>query len=176
MTEDRFWQLIDTRLKAGGDIVRHADVLVAELSRMPIEEILSYESHYVRLSFEAYDRKLWAAASILEDLGDDDFLDFRDWLISQGKAAYFQVLNEPENLINLAEPGERVTAEEMGSVARRAYLARTGSDDFPALFTPPPHPAIKNASLVWLKPEGCSDEQRLRVLFPKLWEKFRGPG
>lgn len=173
MNLDTFWELIErTSTEAGGDIEQQVAALVRELSALPIEEIFRFEEYLVQHSQKAYDAKLHAAGSVIDDLSDDDFQDFRLWLISRGKAAYSRCLDDPEALVEIAHPGDGITAEEMGAIASRAYREKTGTNDFSARFSPLPYPELKNSSLAWKTPEGYADPVRLRVLFPKLWARF----
>lgn len=46
----------------------------------------------------AYKYGLWSAVRLMGHATDDGFTDFRAWLISQGKEAYFAALKEPDTL------------------------------------------------------------------------------
>ena len=176
MNEETFWQLIDrTRQASGGDIVLQCNLLVSALERMPVPDIFGYEDIYVRLVHAAFDERLWAAGCIMDDLSDDGFLDFRSWLISRGKTAYTECVKDPESLVNYATRGERVTAEEMNSVAARAYQLKTGTGSFVDSYVPKQEcPEIKDASFDWKTAEGYPDQDRLRLIFPKLFSTFGG--
>ena len=43
---------------------------------------------------------LWDAASVIKEYGcsDDGFIDFRAWLIAQGKDVYMNALRDPDTL------------------------------------------------------------------------------
>src|SRR4051794_34892070 len=131
MDEIGFWKLIDTsRNEADGDAEKQVAALVRELSRMPVEEIISYEELFIHYLDQSYDTRLWAAGNIIDELSDDGFLDFRAWLVSRGRDAFVRCLKDPEELTAVAKVGEMVTAEEMGIVSHRAYKLKTGTDDF----------------------------------------------
>ena len=174
MDDSKFWELIDAaRAEAQGDVEKQSTVLTRILSQFPVEEILGYEHRFAHYLDKAYDKAIWAAGSILEDLGDDDFHDFRAWLISRGKTAYFEVLKDPEKLAEIAEVGERVTSEEFNWVPGNAYEAKTGKDDFGFIREPPEiDQELRNASLSYTTDEGYADPERLRALYPRLFKKF----
>ncbi len=174
MTENEFWNLIDTSRAEAGErnVEGQVVVLVAALAGLPTEDIISFQKHFSGFSREAYDFRLFAAASVLDDLSDDGFHDFRSWLVSRGKTAFFRCLNDPETLAEIADLGDRVAVEEMGWVASEAYKQKTGRDDFDLLSESVPYPEFRNYDLKWVTPEGYADEARLKVLFPKLWAKF----
>ena len=48
----------------------------------------------------AYQYGLWTAASVIERGGctDDGFIDFRGWLIAQGREVYMATLKDPDSL------------------------------------------------------------------------------
>ncbi len=170
----QFWGLIEeSRRQSGSDPAGQAAILATMLSGFSIDEIIQFESFLVDLLWRAYDAKLIGASTIIvEDMDDDDFMDFRLWLVSQGRFAYEQSLKDPETLADLVDQDQCVKAFEMGSVAHEAYRKKTGKDDFHCVYAPPPSPELKNESFVWQTKEGYADVDRLRVLFPRLWAKF----
>jgi len=174
MDQSTFWGLIDSaRNKAAGDTEEMAEILVNTLGGRSVEDIIAFEKLLDQYSRKAYDARLFAAASILDEMSDDDFDYFRFWLISRGEQAFLECVKNPEALAEVAEPDEPVTAEEIGSVPSRAYERKTGKSDFASKFSPAPYPPMKNSSLVWRTSEGYADPARLRELFPALWDRFR---
>jgi hypothetical protein len=176
MNEDLFWELIDAaRLEADGEIESQVAALEKKLSLMSLQAIVDFQNLFVRFLDHAYDERLWAAGNILDELSDDCFHDFRAWLISRGKDAYFRCLDNPESLADIVAPGDRVTAEEMNAVPGSAYRQKTGQD-VSELFSPRSRePELKNSSLIWKTPEGHSDPERLCALYPKLCALFGKP-
>jgi hypothetical protein len=176
MNEDQFWGIIErSRDKCNGEVESQAAELIRELSLLPEESIADYEAHFLRFMERAYDARLWAAGCILDELSDDGFTDFRAWLISRGRDAYFHCLENPEKLADFAVPGGRVTAEEINSVAYRAYSTRTGRQDFFERFSFEFSPSLKNQTLSWKTAEGFPDPERLCSLFPQLCRRFGAP-
>jgi len=175
MNDEMFWNLIEgARLKSGGAVGRQIDELVQQLSKLSVVEIIEFENGFVRFLDEACDEKLWAAGSIIDELSDDGFWDFRAWIILQGKESFLRCLENPETLASMVSVGDRITAEEMCGVSQAAYRLRTGNDDFSAVYRPQfEHPPIKNANLSWKTADGYPDTEVLSALFPILWQKFR---
>ena len=54
----------------------------------------------------AYQYGLWNAASIMcNGCSDDGFIDFRGWLIAQGRDIYFGALKDPDSLADVPAYG-----------------------------------------------------------------------
>jgi hypothetical protein len=176
MTEDQFWTIIDEcREKCDGEVECQAAQLIERLSREPEKAIAEYQAHFLRFMDQAYDARVWAAGSLLDELSDDGFTDFRAWLISRGRNPYFRCLANPEELTEIATPGERVTAEEINSVAYKAYSTKTGRSDFFERFHFDFSPTLKNEALAWKTVQGFPDPEKLCSLFPQLCRRFGTP-
>src|SRR5579859_1441472 len=100
LDEDRFWQLIEeAKAKSGGDGERQVQLLVDKLAEMSIANIFAFGEMMDHFKDLAYFRELWTAANdVCGGLGNDGFMDFRAWLIAQGKQVFFDVLRDPEIL------------------------------------------------------------------------------
>jgi len=104
MNKDKFWEMIETaRASAKGDYDKTEKLLINSLKRLSNHDIVLYKDindEYIRLA----DRKgIYDAACNLNDygLGDDAFLDFRAWLVGQGKEAYMNALKDSESILKL---------------------------------------------------------------------------
>ena len=75
----------------------------------------------------AYQYGLWDAASIIKEYGcsDDGFIDFRAWLIAQGKEVYMNALKDPDTLADIQPYGD-CSFECMSYVGDYAYEQLTG--------------------------------------------------
>jgi hypothetical protein len=168
-----FWSLISESVnECDNDIEKQSEWLMRRLSERSLREIFEFQQHLLRHRQEAYDGRLLAAAAVLDDMDDDDFQDFRVWLVSRGKTTFEKCLENPEALVEVVHPGDRVTAHEIGRVAARAYEQVAGVDEFDLHFQPALPPARLKNSILWQTSEGYADPARLRVLFPRLWERF----
>src|SRR4051794_334529 len=113
MTDAQFWKLIDASRTHAHDVEEQAKLLTDELTKCDVIELLDFRRSFSWYLQDANDERLWAAGTIIDELSDDGFYDFRAWLISRGKEAYFHCLKDPEELCEYATPGERITAEEL---------------------------------------------------------------
>ena len=137
MNKDVFWQMIgDAREKCGGDYDMIQMELTEQLSLMSPQDIRLYKDindEYVRLA----DREgVYEAGSGLQfpgersGLSDDGFLDFRCWLIGQGKEIYMNTMKNPDSLLSagLSPRGDYYEWECFNYIAYDAYDKNTGSD------------------------------------------------
>lgn len=67
----------------------------------------------------AYRNNLWAAcAATHSHCSDDGFIDFRSWLISQGKEVYMSALHDPDTLAGVDIPEGKANFERYGYIQR----------------------------------------------------------
>jgi hypothetical protein len=161
-----FWELIDkTRSASSGDHHKQAELLVAELTKLTETEILNYQEILDDLQDESYIAELWEVAYILDmGCGDDGFMDFRAWLIGQGKDIFDKTLVNPESLVDFVELGQETKSEALLYVAQHAFELRTGKS---AEFMPKPRKPSPQ-----LKGTHAKDEKAILERFPKAREKF----
>jgi hypothetical protein len=91
-------------------------------------------------------------------------VDFRSWLISQGRLYYEQALKTPERAADDAIPREEAECEEFAYAADYAY-ERAMAAEMPAVPGSLPTPA-KPAGEPW-------KEEALVGLYPQLYARFR---
>lgn len=126
MNIGEFWTIIGT---CAVHPTNRDKVLVGELTRLPLAEVLSFQRHFIELRHIAYRWDLWGAAYLLENgCGDDGFLDFRSGLISLGQSKFEMALRDPDSLS--AYWGLSICHEGFGYAAYDAYKAITGRDIF----------------------------------------------
>jgi hypothetical protein len=125
-----FWQVIDnTRDAADNDTGRQSELLEERLSRLPPQQIVSFQRVRHRLDERAYTWALWGAAYVIEDgCSDDCFRDFRAYLISLGSGPYEHALRDPDSLASVVEDAEEGDWENADNVAPDAYESATGED------------------------------------------------
>lgn len=167
MDKARFWQLIvASRKRAQGSMEAQVRELSAALAALPPPEIEQFQRIFYEHMDAAFHWDLWGAAYIIgEGCSDEDFIDFRAWLISMGPEVYSSALQSAEHLADLAarDDIEDFFFEEFNYVPGQVYEERTGSE----------MPFIDRQ--VRSEPEGepwDEDESVLPQRFPRLWAAF----
>ncbi len=162
MDDDRFWSFIGAARDAAGDDVedRVSGLEQVLLNHHP-DEILEFQHKYDELLARACRWDLWGAATLMNGgCSDDGFRYFRDWLISEGEAAYEAALAGPESLADVAQD-EEFELEAFGYVAAEVYEQMTDAEMPRGRSVEPASPAGKE----W-------DEDDLPRLFPRLARKY----
>lgn len=74
---------------------------------------------------------LWDAVGIMKEYGcsDDGFIDFRAWLIAQGREVYFAALADPDSLADVVPYGD-CCFEQLSYVGDYAYEQLTGKSAY----------------------------------------------
>ena len=166
MDTKEFWQLIDkTHSASGGDPDQQAELLVTELTKLSEAEIIDYQEILDDSQDEAYIAELWEMAYILDmGCGDDGFMDFRAWLIGQGKAVFEKALVDPESLVDYVEVGQDTKSMALLYVAQHAYELKKGNDDDMLPSRSKPTPELKGTS--------SENEDAILKRFPRATAKF----
>lgn len=166
MEKARFWELISaTRLKANGNMDKHVNNLREELLKLEPEEIIDFERHLRDCMDRAYNWDLWGAAYIIGGgCSDDNFIDFRSWLISMGKDIFESALKDTETLSDVVDRPdiEDCFFEEFLYVPGKVYEEKLGSE----------MPFLDRG--ISSEPQGRAweEDEELQERFPKLWKKF----
>lgn len=127
MDKESFWNVIGevNRCVDGGDqeaVLEATRKKLMEYSAADIARWHEIRGVYMEL---AYRNDLWAAcAATGTHCSDDGFIDFRSWLISQGREVYMQVLQDPDSLAEVDIPAEGADFEAYGYVAINAYAQK----------------------------------------------------
>lgn len=189
MNKEEFWQTIETVNHAVPDgnhelIVKQ---MCEELLRCSPQDILDWHLIMQEYNNAAYRNDLWAACTALgAHDSDDGFIDFRTWLISQGKTIYMDAMRDPDTLAANPHTGKEMNFEAFGACAIDAYrkkLNLTGRDCFMKPYDDlnkhelsdqlvkdiqseiPQHP---DASSIHLP-------QNYSVQFPRIWARMSDP-
>lgn len=163
MTEDVFWQVLEEARAEAENAYELADKLTGRLEAFKLSDIVGFQKIFNQRMAQACRYDLWAVAYIVQGgSSDDDFENFRAWLISRGRATFEAALRDPERAAD-DPPESEFDAEPLLFAAAAAYAGkhRQGGDLFDKL--PEIDPELQGSP--W-------DERDLPKLFPKLCKRF----
>lgn len=128
INKDTFWALISqSKEHCGQDM--DASIQWLEDRLLTMEPQQSQNFHDIMHAYvDAADKYgLWTAGEIMCEYGctDDGFLDFRAWVIAQGKDVYMAALNDPDSLADVPAYGG-CQFESLLYVGDMAYEKLTG--------------------------------------------------
>lgn len=140
INKDTFWALIgQAKEHPGGP----SEWLMEQLMGLGPEQAKRFDT-MVRVYMDlAYQYGLWSAASVMEQYGcsDDGFIDFRGWLVGQGKEVYMAAMADPDSLASAADYQDQLFGFQP-SVGDCAYEELTGRDAYQD-FDPAEYQALK---------------------------------
>lgn len=127
MNKEQFWRIVED-VRSSADHRDQGAVLFAlqeQLRKLPSAEIMEWQEIFQFYDDAAYRDELWAASGAMgAHCSDDGFMDFRSWLISQGRDVYMAALRDPESLAEVDTEGQSLNFEEYAYVAPKAYAQR----------------------------------------------------
>lgn len=127
MDKERFWSVMkDVNSSVDGfDQQAVLEATRKKLMEFPAADIARWHQIKDVYMDMAYRKELWAAcAATGTHCSDDGFIDFRSWLISQGREIYMQVLKDPDSLVEVELPREGAEFELYGYIAIDAYAQK----------------------------------------------------
>lgn len=132
ITKDTFWTLIDqAKAQWGHEPSEPNEWLMDQLVAMGSEQAKRFDT-IARVYMDlAYQYGLWTAASVMERHGcsDDGFIDFRAWLVGQGRDVYMAALKDPDSLAD-APPYYDCQFDSLPLMGDYAYEKLTGRDAY----------------------------------------------
>lgn len=127
MNKEQFWRIVDD-VRSSANHRDQGAILFAlqeQLRKLPSAEIMEWQEIFQFYDDAAYRDELWAASGAMgAHCTDDGFMDFRSWLISQGRDVYMAALRDPESLAEVDTEGQSLNFEEYAYVAPKAYAQR----------------------------------------------------
>ena len=132
MNKKEFWQTIESvnRMVPDGNHEMVVKQMCEELLRYSPQDILDWHLILREYNRAAYRNDLWAACTALgAHASDDGFVDFRTWLISQGKNIYMDAMRDPDTLAANPHAGKEMNFEAFGSCAIDAYRKKLNLTD-----------------------------------------------
>lgn len=140
MGEARFWRIIDNARGTSDPMAPTVlpSALAQQLSGMADADVLSFEVRFSDEMTRLNRWPLWAAGFVASGgLGDDEFYDFRAWLIGKGRVVVDQAVTDPDGLASYLTDADWATdqlgSEELPYAIYDVVAARFGqsrSDDF----------------------------------------------
>lgn len=125
MTPDEFWDNI--RATRRRDAEEHAERLITRLAKRPADDIVAFGRVWAGLHAAAYTSALWGAAYLMNGgCSDDGFIDFRSWLLLQGREVFEAAVADPDSLAAARWEPDEAFCECYP--APDAYAAATGTD------------------------------------------------
>ena len=135
MNQETFWALLrEAKDKCGQNLRAEADWITEQLLFMGSDQALAF--HEIMDAYKELANRygLWNAADLMMDwCSDDGFIDFRAWLIAQGKEVYLAALKEPDSLAEVTPYGG-CTFESLSYVGYHAYEKLTGRSAYMARY------------------------------------------
>lgn len=131
INKDTFWELIaQAKKQCGQNQNAFVQWLEDRLTAMGPEQALNFDAIIHAYRDLAYKYGLWSAASILcKGCTDDGFIDFRGWLIAQGREVYMAALKDPNSLADVSAYGG-CCFEDISYVGNSVYEKLTGLDSY----------------------------------------------
>src|ERR1035441_8731597 len=123
MNTDLFWQIIEATHAANQE--EQLEGFRRGLQRLTPKELIEFERLFVERSFAAYSWDLWLVAWLCQGgrCSDDNFSDFRKWLISRGRAIYEAALENADVLADEMRKTEDPEFELFGYIPIETYEA-----------------------------------------------------
>lgn len=132
INKESFWDLIhEAKNACGQDMDAMLAYLIDRLVSMGPTQAQDF--HDILHAYEDLADKfgLWDAAGVMKEYGcsDDGFIDFRAWLIAQGRDAYLSALADPDSLAEVIPYGD-CYFETLSYVGDYAYEQLTGKSAY----------------------------------------------
>lgn len=132
---DAFWDLIaGAKRECGQDMDASLQWLTERLTTLGPQQAQDFHDILHGYKHLAYKYGLWTAATMMcgDGCSDDGFMDFRAWLIAQGKEVYLAALADPDSLADV-EPYGGCQFESFSYVASKVLNTLTGRGAYVAL-------------------------------------------
>ncbi|KAF2510247.1 DUF4240 domain-containing protein [Flavobacterium zhairuonense] len=165
MDEDLFWKIIQkTKDISGGNFEEQQEELANELRKLTADELILFGNSFRNFRGQANTWELWGAIYIiLGGCSDDNFNDFREWVIAQGQGFYYKTITDPESLSEIeTHLIEDFEWEGFGYLPGIIFEELTGQKM--------PYPFQENH--ITTGNEWNEDNDDLKRMFPKLSAKY----
>lgn len=181
MDPDAFWDLIaGAKRECGQDMDASLQWLTERLTALGPQQAQDFHDILHGYKHLAYKYGLWTAATLMCGNGcsDDGFMDFRAWLIAQGKEVYLTALADPDSLADV-EPYGGCQFESFSYVASEVLNTLTGGDAYDSMAPDGFDALVLELAKGIQYGEGIDypyEWDELEQHFPRLCEKYLEPG
>ena len=186
MNKEEFWNTIEAARQAVPDGSQSliAEQIVRDLVQKPPDDILDWNLYFYEYRDAAFRNDLRAAGTALGVPSNSDaFLDFRAWLIAQGKETYMAAMGNPDTLAEQPTIGADMKFEELANCAVDAYaelLSAAPEKEACRLYDKLDHHQLGDQALAELRGElpqrQDTDNERLPLdyssQFPNIWARM----
>lgn len=177
INQDTFWTLIGQAKECRPDMA--CEWLARRLMSMGPEQAKKFDDIANAYKALAYQFGLWGAASIMcGGCTDDGFIDFRGWLVGQGRDVYMAALKDPDSLASMVDCQDFLFdgLARMGDLAYERLTGQLACQDF----DPGQYQALEAELKRGIEyGEGINypyDQADLPAYVPKLCAKYLAPG
>ncbi|OIQ28563.1 MAG: hypothetical protein BM564_09195 [Bacteroidetes bacterium MedPE-SWsnd-G2] len=128
LNEKEYWQVIQRSLTKALNQKDQENYIHLHLLSNSVEYILGFHLRTEKLLFDLYNSNMWCASYIINGSADDDeFLSFRNWVISRGQLTYQETKITPDFLITeLTDNKSYYDFKGFDLIAKQAFLSKTG--------------------------------------------------
>ena len=180
MSKDTFWALIqEAKTACGQDMDAITEHLRDGLLIMGTGAARQFHNIFQAYMDLAEPFGLWDAASIIKENGCtlEGFIDFRAWLIAQGKEVYMNALRDPDTLADI-EPYGDCCFECLSYVGDYAYEQLTGRSAYDEMESDRMEKLRDELRKDIVYKDGIQyprEPKDLPKFLPRLCEKYGGP-
>lgn len=172
MQDQRFWEIVASSQPGKGGLERQTDRLTKVLSKLELDEVVAFHEKFDELNDRLYTWEHWNAAElILDGCGDDHFIDFRSWIIAQGREVFEAFLSDPDSIASLPriDDDEVGDAELFSYAASEVYEEATGDEIDEAL---PDVEIVEPVDDPAGEPLAEGDREAYRQRYPRLFAAY----
>lgn len=128
LEEKVYWAIIQRSLNKALTQKDQENYIYLHLLNRPQHYIIGFHLRTEKLLFDLYNSNLWCASYIINGSCDDDeFLYFRNWIISRGEITYKQAKISPDFLATeLIDHKEYYDFKQFNTISGRAFHSKTG--------------------------------------------------
>ncbi|WP_338844794.1 DUF4240 domain-containing protein [Massilia sp. W12] len=174
MEVTQFWNLVEeVKQEAGIDPDERAACLKDKLLSLTPEQVAAFQFWFDKAFNRADHWDLWGAAYVIGGgCSDDGFMDFRAWLISEGREHFEQALEDADSMADWELP-EYCEAESYAYAAQEAFEELGGEDIEEAVAELDIHEEDQDEEEDYQGTRGEPwEEEDLEERFPRLSERF----